>query len=174
MLSLALRASAAPQPRTDVAQLPFAAGERWAALPFAGAAQPRGRTAFTLFSYGTAAPAAASTEWRGVMLDEWMEIVPQPSEQTGVAFHFDYPIAEAGQSILIAVPSSAGANWSYDDILATLNETLDLAKIRAVDAERLELGQFLPTAYLAKTLHAATVSTGWGGLLRVLTTGASS
>jgi hypothetical protein len=171
-LSLYLGALAAPRPRLDAAQLPFVAGERWAALPFVGASQPRGRTAFTIISHEASAP-SASVAWRGLVLDEWVEIVPQPIEQTGVAFHYDYPVAEAGQTILLAVPSSTGADWSYDDILATLNETMDLAKIRAVDAERLDLGQFLPTAYLTRTLQNATVSTSLGGIRFVLTTGGS-
>jgi hypothetical protein len=169
-LNLYLGALRGPRARLDVAQLPFAAGERWAALPFAGASQPRGRVAFTLMSHETASP-SASLDWRGLVIDEWVDTVPQPFEDTGVSFHYDSPIAEAGQAILIAVPASTTAAWSYDEILATLNETMDLAKIRAVDAERLELGQFLPTAYMAKTLKGATVSTSWPGILRVLNTG---
>jgi hypothetical protein len=170
-LSLYLGAFRGPRARADVAQLPYVVGERWAALPFAGETQPRGRVAFTLLSHETAS-LSASVDWRGFVVDEWVDTVPQPTEQTGVAFHYDSPIAEAGQTILIAVPSSSGTDWSYDDILATLNETLDLAKIRAVDAERVELGNFLPTARMTRTLKGATVSTTFPpGTLRVLNTG---
>jgi hypothetical protein len=172
-LSLYLGALSGLRARLDAAQLPFAAGERWAALPFVGTAQPRGRVAFTLMSHETASP-STTVAWRGFVLDEWVETVPQPTEQTGVSFHYDSPIAEAGQAILLAVPSSTAGTWSYDDILATLNETMDLAKIRAVDNERLELGHFLPTAYMTRTLRGSTVNTSWPGLLRALTTGSGS
>ena len=170
-LSLYLGALGRARARLDAAQLPYAAGERWAALPFVGSAQPRNRVAFTIMSQENASP-STDVAWRGFVLDEWVETVPQPQEQTGVSFNYDSPIAEAPQAILIAVPSSTAGDWSYDDILATLNETMDLAKIRAVDAERLELGHFLPTGFITRTLRGSTVNTSWPGLLRVLTTGA--
>jgi hypothetical protein len=169
-LSLYLGVTGAPRPRIDVAQLPFTATDRWAALPLEGADAPRGKTSLLLMSDGPAAPPTGG-QWRGVVLDGWVEVIPNKTEDTGVAFNFDYPIAEAAQAVLVAVPPAAGANWSYDWMLATLSETFDLARIRAVDRELLDLGQLLPTSYLARDHFANTITTLFEPYLRVRTTG---
>ena len=98
---------------------------------------------------------------RGVVVDEWSEALPAPSEVTGLAFHVDSPGSAAPQSILIAVPADAGAAW-WDPatLAATLHETLDLAKIRTVDLDALTaLGQLLPALYLANNTAGDTIST---------------
>ena len=38
----------------------------------------------------------------GLLIDEWTERVPAPSETTGVAFHFDEPESRPPQAILLA------------------------------------------------------------------------
>jgi hypothetical protein len=98
---------------------------------------------------------------RGLVVDEWSEALPAASEVTGLAFHVDSPGSVAPQSILIAVPADAGAQfWAPDTLAATLHETLDLAKMRTVDVDALSaLGQLLPALYLANNIAGDTVST---------------
>jgi hypothetical protein len=60
---------------------------------------------------------------------------------------------------LLAVPPTDAANWDLETLLDTLNETLDLAKVRAVDGELHPLGQLLPAIYLADNPLRDTVST---------------
>ena len=56
--------------------------------------------------------------------------------------------------------------WKTADVWATLGETLDLAKIRAVDLELVGgVGQFLPAIFAPQNLQGATPSTGWFGQL---------
>jgi hypothetical protein len=50
----------------------------------------------------------------------------------------------------VAVPASGRGPWQFEDLLASLNETADLAKIRAVDTELLPFGQVLPLTLLAQ------------------------
>jgi hypothetical protein len=169
-LSLYMGALGGWRPRLDVVQIPFKAGELWAALPLAGDDPPEGRVSLVLLSDGSAAP-SSTVAWRGVVLDGWVERIPSASEETGVAFNFDNPVAEAGQAVLIAAPPGANGAWTYDNVLATLSETFDLAKIRTVDRELLDLGQLLPTSYLAQDHQNNTVSTRWSGAVRVPTTG---
>ena len=77
-------------------------------------------------------------------------MIPRPTEQSGIAVHYDDPGAEAPQTILLAVPPTSAPRWDLASLLAILNETLDLAKVRAVDGELLgALGQLLPAIYLA-------------------------
>ena len=78
----------------------------------------------------------------------------------------DTPGAESPQCLLVAVPPRQAATWHVDDILAILGETLDLARIRAVDLELLgSLGQVLPATYLAANAANETVSTDFKGAL---------
>jgi hypothetical protein len=148
-----------------VAQLPYENGARWAALPFANdASRPKpGRTSVLL--YRAAAP-AVNASWCGLLMDQWTEVIPQRSEQTGVAFHYDDAGAEAPQAILVAVPPAPAEQWDLASLVATVNEALDLAKVRAVDMELLgELGQLLPAAYLSDSTEDVTVRSSFQGAL---------
>ena len=102
----------------------------------------------------------------GLLVDEWNEIIPFPAEQTALAFHYDDPGAEAAQAVLIAVPPTDAANWDLETLLDTLNETLDLAKLRAVDGELLPFGQLLPAIYMASNPRTDTVSTDLRNILQ--------
>jgi hypothetical protein len=163
LLATALGRAAAPR---AVAQLPYEENARWVALPFAiETDRPKaGRTSILL--HRAAAPAATGS-WSGLLLDAWTELIPLPKEQTGVAFHYDDSGAEAPQTILVAVPPVPAEQWDLAALVATLNETLDLAKVRAVDSELLgKLGQVLPAIYLADATDDVTVRTSFLGALR--------
>jgi hypothetical protein len=150
-----------------VAQLPYEDGARWAALPFASENdRPKpGRTSVLL--YRAAAPAVGAA-WSGLLIDQWVELIPQPVEQTGVAFHYDDAGAEAPQAILLAVPPAPAEQWDLGSLVATVNEALDLAKLRAVDLELLgELGQLLPAVYLSDSTEDVTVRSTFQGALRL-------
>jgi hypothetical protein len=167
-LNLYLGVTGRPRPRQDVAQLPHVPGETWVALP--GPTPERGRVGVVVMSGGTGAP-DVNVAWRGLMIDEWVEQIPNQTEEAGLTFNFDHPLSEAAQTVLVAVPSRTGSTWAYDDVLATINETLDLAKIRSVDRELLDIGQVIPTLYLAQDAKHNTVSTNWAGLVGPATTG---
>ena len=103
----------------------------------------------------------------GVLVDEWTEVVPNTHETTAITFQFDPPDAVAPQSVLLAVPPMAGDDWTSDTLRHVLKETLDLAKLRAVDAETLgEAAQYLPALYLAFNARDDAVSTDFGPLTR--------
>lgn len=132
----------------SVAQLPYAPGERWVGLPLDGRPPPpRGRVSLVLHRAG-AAPAPGT--WIGLLLDEWTEILPSATELTDVVYHYDDPGAEPPQAVLLAVPPGAAPTWDLATLTAVLQETVDLAHVRAVDAELLDgLGQVLPAVLLA-------------------------
>jgi hypothetical protein len=86
----------------------------------------------------------------GILLESWTEIIPSKTQKTAIAFHYDTPRAEAPQAVLVAAsPNSNIASWDVEDVIATLAETLDLAKIRTVDRDLLDFGQLLPALVLA-------------------------
>ena len=102
----------------------------------------------------------------GLLIDEWVEIIPNAKETTGVAFQFNPPDSFAPQSILLAVPPAPDKAWTLGDLQRVLLETLDLARLRAVDAEALdETGHYLPGAlFRASTPSDDTVSTDFAPL----------
>ena len=133
-----------------VMQFPARAGERWLALPF-GATPPQAELAIAAVTSGTLDPAKA---WSGLFVDGWAETVPAREETTGITFHHDAPGARAPQAVLLAVPPDPAApNWSVDDLIATLHEAHDLARLRAVGPQDLRyLGTLLPALLLPASL----------------------
>jgi hypothetical protein len=85
----------------------------------------------------------------GLMVEEWVESVPNKEEVTGLTFHYDAPQPRAPQAILLAMAPEGMNEWDSTTLENTLRETLELAKLRAVDLTALgELGQYLPAMYL--------------------------
>jgi len=155
-----------PRAPRAVVQLPFESGAAWAALPFADEDhRPKpGRVSMLLLR--VAQPTASDT-WAGLLLDQWVEQIPLPIERTAIAFHYDDPGAEAPQTILLAVPPARTGHWDLDSLLAILNETLQLAKVRAVDGELLGLlGQLLPMIYLSDSTDDVTIRTEFTDAVR--------
>jgi hypothetical protein len=171
-LSLYTGALGIPRARLDVMQLPFLPDERWAGLPFTEDQRPAsGRVSFLTLTPGNTAPTPSAT-WRGLLLDEWVEIIPSVAESTAVAFHYDNPGAEAGQAVLVAVPAKTGSSWLLDDLVGAVDETIDLAKVRAVDSELLDLGHLLPAIFFTENNQPShTASTTWFGSLFQAVTG---
>ena len=64
----------------------------------------------------------------GLLIDEWVEIIPNAKETTGVAFQFNPPDSFAPQSILLAVPPVPDKAWTGDSQRVLL-ETLDLRPV---------------------------------------------
>ncbi|HXU01335.1 MAG TPA: hypothetical protein VN903_10100, partial [Polyangia bacterium] len=155
----ALGRTAAP---LTVAQLPFVAGEPWA-----GHSVPeQGRLSLLLLSGDRNPPLVPDTTktWRGLILDEWTETVPGNKVQTGLAFHYDSQAAKAPNVILTCVhsgaPAPSGQNtWSFTELEAIVNETIDLARIRPVDSDQIALGQLMPAVVLAANTQNKTIST---------------
>ena len=158
---LTLYTGALEQPPADfeLAQLPFQAGARWAALPFAPKRPPAG-----LVSLALQRPVKPATNqvWAGLFLDDWTEVIPDEVETTAIGFHYDDPGAEAGQAVLLAIPPGEAQTWDIGTFANILNETADLAKVRAVDLELLPaLGQLLPAIYLSTDLEDNTITTNF-------------
>jgi hypothetical protein len=147
----------------SVAQLPFLANERWVGLPpLATTPLVTGKISLVLQTY---AALNFSQAMGGLLIDEWTEIVPNTHETTAITFQFDPPNAMAPQNVLVAVPPVPGVDWTADTLRRVLVETLDLAKIRAVDPEVLgETGQYLPGLYLAFNVNNDAMSTDFAPL----------
>lgn len=85
----------------------------------------------------------------GLLVEEWVESIPNKEEVTGLTFHYDAPQPRAPQALLLALAPEGVNQWNSTLLEQTLRETLELAKLRAVDLTALgELGQYLPAMYL--------------------------
>ncbi len=149
-----------------VAQLPFVAGERWVGLPTA-AGQGVAAGKLSLVVQCPASALDTTQPFAGLWIDEWTEVVPSETETTGLTFQYNPPDACAPQCILLAVPPQPDQAWTVGSLYRVLLETLDLAKLRAVDAESLtDTSQYLPGLYLAFNAKDDAVSTDFNPLTR--------
>ena len=143
----------ATEPAALVAQLsvaPASAGERWVGLPDAPGQPVGGRT--SLVALAPAGDPAGASSISGLLVDEWLEVVPTEKEVTALAVHANRPNAEAPQAILLAVPPDPAKAWDLDTLSAVLEETLDRAARRVVDLPALPaLGHHLPALYINST-----------------------
>jgi hypothetical protein len=148
-----------PQPALTPAQFPFEATAPWLALPF-----PQDYKLVSdhlLYTAHYAALFDKSARQCGILLDEWTEVIPATDRDTGIAFNFHRPENEAPQSFLLVTPASASGAWQWADLLGALNETLDLAKTRAVEPVHLAGGayaRFLPATVMAATLYGISIT----------------
>jgi hypothetical protein len=146
-----------------VAQLPFVSPERWVGLPpVAGSVMPPSKLSLVMHTIGAINITQVMT---GLLVDEWVEIVPNTRETTALAFQFDGPGSNAPQTVLIAVPPVPGQEWTAETLRRVLIETLDLAKLRAVDTASLGMAaQYLPGLYCAFNTEDHAVSTDFASL----------
>lgn len=131
----------------QVAQFPFDGTDRWNV--------PEGPALAGATSLVVYAPAdlELTKPLAGLMLDEWVEVVPRPTLQTAVSFHYDAPGARAPQAVLLAVSPDPAQRWDAATLAAIVTETCELAKLRTVDYDALSgLGHLLPAIFLANNV----------------------
>jgi hypothetical protein len=95
-----------------------------------------------------------------LVVDEWIDLIPVRARRgpaddapvdervtTGVTFNAMAPSARAPQAMLLAV-SPDGVRWTAAALLETLEETLELAQMRAVTLERTNgIARIVPALY---------------------------
>jgi hypothetical protein len=153
----------AAEPALRVLQLPFQAGDRWAALPLGTDKKPSRATLSIVMHVPSGFGPSMLANPAGLMIDEWVDVVPSLKEQTGVAFHFDAPESRPPQAILLAAPPGDQAAWDIETLESIVVETLELAKLRMIEPAKLddEVSHFLPALYFGLNLAGDTVSTNF-------------
>ncbi len=141
-------------------QFPYEATASWMALQIPSTYTPDSERLLYTASYATAFD--KSVPQCGLLIDEWTEVIPGPTRDTGIAFNFDRPDNEAPQTFLLVTPASATGQWVWDDLVGALNETLDLAKKRGVEPAQTDLTQYsalLPATIMAATYYGISITT---------------
>ncbi|SLM47428.1 conserved protein of unknown function [Nitrospira japonica] len=144
-----------------VAQLPYQPGDRWIGLPKSDD-KPLATGRLSLIAH-LVGEIQLTEPLAGLMIDEWVEVVPNERETTGIVFQYDRPDACAPQAVLLAVPPNPAEQnfWTSTSLLQVLQESLDLAHIRAVTPDLLDQGQYLPALYFALNSKNDTISTNF-------------
>ena len=147
-----------PTPLTLVpAQLPVRPGDAWIGTASGAAA------AGEVMSVAICNPPAdVSAAQGGLLIDEWTEVVPTDKETTGIAFHANRPNAKPAQALLLAVAPELRGSWRWEDLVTIVTETLDRAKLRAVEPDMIvptEYFQLLPAMLSEFSSGPAFIST---------------
>ncbi len=141
-------------------QLPFSAGEPWRALQFPDT--PAITSDRLLYTCLYSQPFSPVAQQCGIMIDEWTEVIPAATRDTGITFNYARPDNEPPQTMLLVVSASNTGSWQWADLVGALNETLDLAKKRAVEPAFLDptvYSRFLPATVTASTTYGITIAT---------------
>lgn len=139
-------------------QLPHLEGDHWLALPFPDdAVLDQDRLLFT-----ACAPDGFDPSQRlcGLLLDEWTEVLPGETLQTGIATHYDRPNSEPPQALLLVTPTAATGAWTWDDVVGAIDDTFALARKRAVEPVHLDAtpyARFLPAVVSSTTLRGISI-----------------
>jgi hypothetical protein len=142
--------SSTPAMALAVAQLPAAADDVWAGLPLKSGAQPADR--LSLVAAGTVTGVEAA-----LVVDEWIETVPNATATTGLTFNASDPAARAPQAILVGVQPGAATSWSLPIVEGTLLDAIEMARLRTADPDSLgDIGHFLPALLFAINLGNTT------------------
>jgi hypothetical protein len=152
----------APDPLA-VAQLPRKQAEGWLGGPLrpldAGDSRPEnpmrrwvrpnGPRTHVVVAGGSVASTGGRT--RGLILDEWVEVLPAPTITTGLALHYDAPDARPPQSVLLAVHPDPATPWGWELLDEVVCEALSLARLRLVELDELPataIDEFVPLTYV--------------------------
>jgi hypothetical protein len=154
-------------------QFPYQPGASWVALPFPAADRPGSDRLCYTAHYPV--PFDKSAPQCGLLLDEWTEVIPATDRTTGITFNFARPDNEPPQAILLVTPAASSGAWQWDDLVGALNETLDLAKVRAVepaDIDQTPYSMFVPATITASAVYGISIVTSLcaaNGVMRQLT-----
>jgi hypothetical protein len=98
----------------------------------------------------------------GLLVDEWVEVVPKRDEVTGIAFDFDAPNSAPPQALLLAVSPEETGQWQWEDLVETVLDTFRRARLRAVEPDAIgdlpAIGTLLPAVIAEFSTGASTVS----------------
>ncbi|MCP5053319.1 MAG: hypothetical protein GY940_39510 [bacterium] len=146
-------------------QLPFHPEDYWLALEYP--AKKTDGTAFKieedklLYTAHYTEPFVKTNRQSGLLIDEWTEVIPTEEETTGLTFHYDRPNSEPPQTLLLVTPPQSRKSWQWQDLVDALQETLDMAKKRAIEpghVDDTDYARFLPSLISAVTVHPITAA----------------
>jgi hypothetical protein len=129
-------------------QLPYTSGDYWLGIEYPTAFVPAGDSLSLMLI--NQQPLKTAGVQSGFVIDEWIEIIPFKEQTTGITFNYNNPNASPPQSLLLAVTPEITNQWTWDDLVYTIIDTVELAKNRAVEPDHFDntyLSQVLPGVF---------------------------
>ena len=151
-------------------QLPYVENDHWVALAYPeGFEVASDKLLFTAYlqRLNATQPLDATKPQCGLLVDEWTEVIPARRETTGMTFHYDRPNSEPPQAMLLVTPAAFTGSWNWAEVVQTMHETLDLARMRAVEPDHIDrtrYAQFLPATVTAVTTYPVTMAMNYSVL----------
>jgi hypothetical protein len=123
-------------------QLPYKQKDSWVAVEFPAVdgidpTKPFALTQDTISVVIHGDQAFAPGAQAGLLIDEWTEHIPTDSENTGITFNYNQPNSFPPQALLLAVPAQIKGHWDWNELVGILTDTLERAKLRAVEPDLL-------------------------------------
>jgi hypothetical protein len=156
------------EPAFTPVQFPYDPAAPWVAMEFPSTYQLASDRLLYTAQYGPAGFDGTKPQC-GLLVDEWSEVVPVkdsaadlPQRHSGITFNYNRPDNEAPQAILLVTPASNTEQWQWADLVGALNETLDLAKKRALEPAQIDnkpYASLLPATVMAATLYGISITT---------------
>ncbi|MBX2984908.1 MAG: hypothetical protein KF882_02925 [Bacteroidia bacterium] len=153
-------------------QLPFTEDDRWMAIKQDNMDYSHDKTSVVIsFGHISPTPSLDHTSWQtGLLIDEWVEVIPAKEEVSGLAFNYDQPNTKAPNCLLYTVTPEETGSWTWAKLLGSVNETFYLAKQRNVSPDELShsamgvinkiIDQYNAMYLTANSMHSAELSTG--------------
>ena len=148
-------------------QLPFRTGDRWLGAQYPENTEVVHDTVSIVqhLPNGFVAPGAQC----GLLIDEWLETVPNREGVTGLCFNYDAPNSAPPQTLLLAVTPNETGRWEWDDLVDSVLDTFRRARIRAVEPDALGdlpgIGTLIPAVIAEFGTSAASVSLDYSFVL---------
>jgi hypothetical protein len=128
---------------------PAAAGARWSATLDFAALSAAGPTSTSVLWCDPALKLTAGEAVCGLIVDEWVEVVPDPTAASSIAYQAQAPANRAPQAILLGLVPEVASGWTVDGVASIALDAVDLAAVRCVDAEHAAwTGRMLPAVLL--------------------------
>jgi hypothetical protein len=143
-------------------QLPFRKDDHWVAVEYPDSFDPQGEflSILQVLPDSLFQPGLPQS---GLLIDEWIEVIPGKTETTGIAFHFNQPNSEPPQALLLAVTPEITGKWTWEKLVGILQNTFHRAQLRAVEPDQIgdtAFGHLLPGILTPVASHRfATIAT---------------
>lgn len=148
------------EPDLQPVQFPFTTGDPWLGLEIPSTFTLTGDRLLHTAHYAESFD--PGDDQCALLVDEWTETLPATTVNTGITAHHDRPGTQPPQTMLLVVPPARTGAWKVDDLVAAVDETLAMARSRAVEPGQLDAltyAQVLPATVLSAAAQPITIAT---------------
>ncbi len=94
----------------------------------------------------------------GLIIDEWVEVIPQRDEVSALTFNYNQPNSTPPQAILLALAPVLKGKWTWDELVDIIRDTFYRAKMRAIEPDQIDAEVGLITKLLPAIISEFSTS----------------